>query len=418
MIPGGVSRNSVYRIPHPDYAAGGAGCVVTDVDGCQRIDFANNMCSLIHGHAHQPTIDAVTAQLQRGTAFTLATEAETRFARHLCGRNPGFEKIRFMNSGTEAVMCAIKLARAISGRPKIAKCEGTYHGTYDFAEVSQSPGPDNWGSIDQPNSVPLAKGTPQSALDEVVIIPFNDINRTLAILDRHVNDLAAVMIDPLPHRVGLFPAENEFVSALRDWTNRNNALLIFDEVISFRMSYGGAQDWFDARPDLTTLGKIIGGGFPVGAVAGKDEYMHAMDPGQASIPLPYSGTFSANPVTMTAGLATMECFDPGSIKLLNELGELTRRELSQAIQRTGKPFCVTGGGSMFRIHPLAKPPSSYRETYQDAGQQSVVRRLVEQLYQHGLMLIKTCSGALSTSITKDHVEQLVVAVEQVLRQEF
>ena len=150
-------------------------------------------------------VKAVTEQLNKGTAYTLASEIEVAFAQLLCNRVKGFEKIRFVNSGTEAVMAMIKASRAFTGRPKIAKAEGTYHGTYDFAEVSQTANPSNWGDIDNPNSVPLVYGTPKGVLDNVIIFPFNDIERTIAILDKHAEQIACVMIDPVPHRVGLIP---------------------------------------------------------------------------------------------------------------------------------------------------------------------------------------------------------------------
>ena len=150
--------------------------------------------------------------------------------------------IRFMNSGTEAVMAAIKASRAITGKPMIAKSEGAYHGTYDYAEVSQKAKPENWGDQQQPNKVPVVEGTPQKALDDVLIIPFNDVPRSLSLLETKKDQIACVIIDPLPHRVGLIPATKEFISALRQWTTDNDCLLVFDEVITFRMGYGGAQE--------------------------------------------------------------------------------------------------------------------------------------------------------------------------------
>ena len=165
------------------------------------------MASLIHGHACPEITQAVTEQLAKGTAFTMATEIEVRYAEHLCSRNPSFEKLRFVNSGTEALMAALKASRAFTGRSKIAKVEGAYHGQYDYAEVSQSPNPETWGSIDQPNSVPMAHGTPESALDDVVIVPFNDPERAIAILSEHADELACVLLDLMPHRVGLRPAD-------------------------------------------------------------------------------------------------------------------------------------------------------------------------------------------------------------------
>lgn len=412
VMPGGFSRNTIARKPHPDYAAGGAGSRVTDVDGRVRIDFANNMASLIHGHAFGPIVDAVTEQLARGTAFTLATEAELRHAQHLCSRHRGFEKIRFMNSGTEAVMAGIKAARAVTGRPKLAKSEGAYHGTYDYAEVSQTSNPENWGDVSSPNSNPVVAGTPQSVLNDVVVFPFNDVERTLDILDRHRRELACVLIDPLPHRAGLIPATTEFMSAIRQWTRDHHVLLLMDEVITFRMSYGGAQEWYpDCEPDLTSLGKIIGGGFPIGALAGKNEFMSVLDPSRDRLPFPLSGTFSANPISMTAGRIAMEYFDRDAVGALNELGDYARRQVAQAIQASGYPACVTGAGSMFRVHFKKDPPSGYRSAHQDANELSQMTFLVDYLYDHGFIMINTCSAALSTALTQADIDHLAETLE-------
>jgi len=278
VLPGGVSRNTVLRTPHPPYADFGKGCLLTDLDGVTRIDFSNNMASLIHGHACPEITQAVTEQLAKGTAFTMATEVEVRYAQHLCSRNPSFEKLRFVNSGTEALMAALKASRAFTGRPKIAKVEGAYHGQYDYAEVSQAPNPETWGSIDQPKSVPLAHGTPESALGDVVILPFNDPERAIAILSQHTSDLACVLLDLMPHRVGLRPADADFVAAIREWTTQHGVLLVLDEVITFRCEVGGLQERYNITPDLTALGKAIGGGFPVGAITGRADVMDVMNP--------------------------------------------------------------------------------------------------------------------------------------------
>ncbi len=415
VLPGGISRNTIYRKPHPDYVDRGEGCYVYDLQGRKRIDFANNMCSLIHGHAQPDIIHAVTQQLQRGTAFTMATEAELRFAQHLCSRSSSFDKIRFMNSGTEAVMSAIKAARAITGRPKIAKAEGAYHGTYDYAEVSQKAKPENWGDEQNPNSVPVAKGTPKGALNDVVIVPFNDVERTLSLLQQNAGSLACVIIDPLPHRIGMIPATPEFISALRNWCTENDVLFVLDEVITFRMNYGGAQSWYDVQPDLTAMGKIIGGGFPVGALAGRADYMNVLDPSRDVLPLPHSGTFSANPITMTAGLVTMQLFDQTAIEKINQLGEQTRQGIRDAIAASGITACVTGKGSMFRIHLSKSQPLDYRSNYQDQETQGRITRLVDYMYDNGFMMMNTFSGALSTAMTSDHVAQFSETIEQAFR---
>ena len=250
VLPGGVSRNTVFRKPYPQYASRAAGSYITDIDGSCRIDLANNMASLIHGHAHPEIIEAVYEQMKKGTAYTLASEIEVNFAQFLCDRVRAFDKIRFVNSGTEAVMAMIKASRAFTGRPKIAKAEGAYHGTYDFAEVSQTANPFNWGDISSPNSVPVAEGTPQEVLDSVIVFPYNDVERTLAILDNHADEIACVIIDPVPHRVGLLEGTHELKEALYNWTLRNNTLLVFDEVVTFRVNYGGAQEKYSVKKAL------------------------------------------------------------------------------------------------------------------------------------------------------------------------
>ncbi len=406
VMPGGCSRNTVLRKPHPLYADFGQGCYVTDLDGVRRIDFANNMASLIHGHAHPQVVARVTEQLNKGTAFTLATEAEVDYAEHMCERNAGFEKIRFVNSGTEAVMACLKAARAFTGRAKIAKVEGAYHGLYDYAEVSQTAKPANWGNANKPASVPVAHGTPAAALDDVVIIPFNDVDRAINILDQHAGQLACVLVDLLPHRVGLIQASPEFYQALRRWTRENSALMVCDEVITFRSNYGGAQQWFDESPDLTAMGKMIGGGFPVGALAGRADVMDVMDPLAEPVLFPHSGTFSANPITMVAGHVSMDLFDETAVAKLNELGEYTRQSISQAIAVADVPACVTGAGSMFRVHMKAQAPLDYRSCYMNQAEAARIKLLLDHLFDNGIMLINTCSGTLSTAMTRNEIDIL------------
>jgi glutamate-1-semialdehyde 2,1-aminomutase len=411
VIPGGVSRNTVYHKPYPQYAASASACYVTDVDGTQRIDFANNMAALIHGHAHPAIVEAVTAQLNRGTAYTLATEAELQLAQLLCDRAPGFDKIRFTNSGTEAVMAMIKASRAFTGRPKIAKAEGAYHGTYDFAEVSQVANPTNWGDINKPNSVPLAYGTPQGVLDDVIIFPYNDIDRTLSILDAQAGQIACVLIDPVPHRVGLLPGSDAFVEAIYEWTRRNGALLVFDEVVTFRVNYGGAQARYKVRPDLTALGKIIGGGFPVGALVGRSDVMQVLDPRQPKVLFPHSGTFSANPISMTAGYVAMKLFDEEAVLKLNARTRQAINQIEEAVRLADVPVSLTGAGSMFRIHLRAMPPTTYREAYQPKEVTALVNELLDYLfYQENLIMINTCACMFSTAITQKEVDKLSEAL--------
>ncbi len=406
VMPGGCSRNTVLREPHPLYAERGEGCYVTDIEGVKRIDFANNMASLIHGHAHPAVVNAVSTQLQKGTAFTLATEIEIDYAEHMCNRSPGFESIRFVNSGTEAVMGCLKAARAYTERPKIAKVEGAYHGQYDYAEVSQTANPSNWGDTSKPASVPVAHGTPESALNDVVVIPFNEPECAIEILNQHRDELACVLLDLMPHRVGLVPASQQFVRAIYDWTRANGALLVCDEVITFRSNYGGAQEWYNVRPDLTALGKMIGGGFPVGALSGRKDVMSVMDPLADKVLFPHSGTFSANPITMTAGLVTMELFDKAAVAYVNQLADIARTSIAEAIRVADIPGCVTGGGSMFRVHMKAEIPTTYRAAYVTAKEAKIIKALLDHLFDNDIMMINTCSGTISTAMTEKEIQIL------------
>jgi glutamate-1-semialdehyde 2,1-aminomutase len=409
-LAGGVSRNTVLRSPHPYYVSHGKGCRVVDVDGVERIDFANNMASLIHGHAHPAIVEAVTRQVARGTAFTMATEIEIEYARHLVDRSTSFDKVRFVNSGTEAVMAAIKAARAFTGRTRIAKAEGAYHGAYDYAEVSQAPKPNEWGSARHPNPVPLAAGTPEGLLRDVIVLPFNNPDAVFDLLEEHRNDLACILLDLMPHRLGLVPAEDPFVRALGEWIHDHGALMVFDEVITFRTEYGGMQERYSIDPDLTAMGKIIGGGLPVGAVAGRDDVMRVFSSQNGAPMLPHSGTFSANPLTMSAGFAAMKAFDREAVSRLNRLGDLARERIEEAISIAGVPASVSGAGSMFRVHLRASVPRDYRSSFLTSNDKAALKLFSDSLYDEGIMMIHTGGGTLSTPMGEAEIDRLAEAV--------
>ena len=407
VLTGGVSRNTIFRKPHPYYAASAKGSYITDIDGTERIDFANNMASLVHGHSHPAIVEAVTKQLHKGSAYTMGTESEVLFAEHLTKRSPGFEKIRFMNSGTEAVMTMIKASRAYTGKPKIAKAEGSYHGTYDYAEISQTANPDNWGDINKPNAVPVVQGTPQKVLDDVVIFPFNDVERTIHLLDQNAGQIACVLIDPVPHRIGLFPATSEFIEAIYNWTRKNNALMIFDEVVSYRVNYAGAQCNYTVKPDMTAMGKIIGGGFPVGALAGKAEIMGVLDPRGTFLKHPHSGTFSANPISMTAGRVAMELFDEQAVLDLNAFAMTARNQIEEVIKIVDVPMCITGAGSMFKLHFQEKAPNKYRDAYQNKETRAVIDELLDYLFlKENIIMINTLACMFATTLTQENIDHL------------
>jgi glutamate-1-semialdehyde 2,1-aminomutase len=399
--------------PYPIYAARGEGCRVWDVDGNEFIDCINNFTSLIHGHAHPILVEAATRQLALGAAFGLPTESEIELAELLASRLPSVDQLRFTNSGTEAVMMALKAARAFTGRPKIAKCEGAYHGSYDYAEVSLDPTPEAWGR-NAPVSVAYARGTPDNVLADVVTIPFNDVVSAVSLIREHGRELACVLVDPMPNRAGLAPADKGYLEALRSVTREVGALLIFDEVITFRLGFRGAQGLWNIDPDMTTLGKIIGGGFPVGAVAGHKEFMAVFDPRSGKPALPHGGTFSANPVTMRAGLAAMELLDEAAFARLDAIGEAVRSGIDEAFRRTGVPGRAVGLGSLLKIHFADRPIRDYRSAYmteQEAQRQAVFNR---GLLNRGVLAAGYGLMALSMPMSDADVDAIIAAASDAL----
>ncbi|HVX29590.1 MAG TPA: aspartate aminotransferase family protein [Nitrolancea sp.] len=415
VLAGGNSRLTVFYKPHPVYVDHGEGAYLFDVDGNRYLDVINNYTSLIHGHAHPEVEAAAIAALRGGTAFAAPTNAEIKLAKLLCERLPAVDQLRFVNSGTEAVMMAVKAARAFTGKPGIAKFEGAYHGAYDYVEVSLASSPESWGDSDAPASTAYSAGVPQSVLDDVVVLPFNRIDETRALLRRHRDRLAAVLIDVMPSRVGLVPASPEFVAAVQEECRALGILLISDEVISFRVGYRGAQGAYGFEPDLTTLAKIIGGGFPVGAIGGRREVMAVFDAADQSPRVPHGGTFNANPVTMAAGLKAMELLTPDVFDRLNRDGEQLRQSLSDVIRLSEVEWQVTGAGSLFRLIPTRAPLSDYRSAHLDREQSARAAALHWELMNRGIFIGSGGFGCLSTPMGESEIEAVVHAVEATLR---
>ena len=411
VLPDGNSRSTVNRKPHPIYVAHAAGATITDVDGNRYVDFNNNMTSLIHGNAYPPVVEAVTKQIASGTGFSMATEVEIQLAELLCGRVPSFERVRFCNSGSEAVMNLVKASRAFTGRPKIAKIEGAYHGSYDFAEVGLTTGP-NDRRQNEPIGKPYSEGTPQSVLDEVVLLPFNDVATMQRLVERHADELACVLIDPMPLALGMATFEADYLVALQRLARLHGILLCFDEVVSLRLGYRGAQGAMGIEPDLTAIAKTIGGGFPVGAVAGRAAVMSVFEAGEAaSAKLPHGGTFNANPVTMTAGLAAMTAMDEARFDALNALGDELRLGLRSLLAELGVEAQVVGEGSLFGIHFHQRRMRRLEDIVATAEERRKTRFLQEYLLNAGMWMFPTgVAGCLSTAHTAQCVEQLCEAM--------
>jgi glutamate-1-semialdehyde 2,1-aminomutase len=392
----------------------GRGAYLFDTDGRKFLDLNANFTTLIHGHAFAPVVAALDQQLRDGTCFANPTEKEIDLAALICGRVPGIDRIRFCNTGTEAVMFAIKAARAWTGRPAIAKVEGSYHGAYDWVEVSQASTPATWGTPAKPQSVPYYKGMPSSVLSEVVALRFNDTKGAIEQITLHAASLAAIVLDPMPSRAGLIAPDPEFIGGLQNVAREHGILIISDEVLNFRQSFQGAAARYGLEPDLYTLGKIIGGGLPIGAIAGRAAVMEMFDADQKKPAVPQGGTFSANPMSMSAGLAAMQCLDQDAFGHLERLGDMLRIRLAHAIERWQVAFSVTGAASLFRIHPKRRPPRDFREAYWSPSEAAVMTELSRVFAAEGIILPNGAAACLSTPMNDAEIDLIGQVFEHFL----
>lgn len=407
VMPGGNTRHMITFAPYIVYGARGEGCRLTDVDGNVYIDWVNNFSAQIHGYGYRPIVDAVKAQAERMLCCILPDRAEIELAEIITARLPGVEQVRFCNSGTEAVMVALKGARAVTGRSRIAKTEGGYHGQYDLVEASFLPTPENWGPATRPAAPPLGRGTPQSLLDQAVIIPFNDAESTLTILEEHAGELAAVIIDPIPARLGFVQADRAYLQSLRDYCTRTGTVLIFDEVFCNRVGLHGAQGHVGVTPDMTVLGKIIGGGLPVGAVGGTTAAMSVFDNLAGPLKISHSGTFTANPMTMVAGIASLQGLTPAVFERLAAQGDRFRAGMAARIREAGLTMQASGVGSMSSLQFFVGPARNYREFHikSGAGYLQRMQRLHREMLNEGVLTATRGLMIGSTAMTDADIDE-------------
>ena len=412
-LPGGDSRNSIFWAPYPIFVDHASGCHVVDSDGVDRLDFIGTMTTLVLGHSPKPVVDAVQEQMSKGMVYNAPSAHQVRLAKLLCERIPSFDLVRFTNSGTEATLNTIRAARAVTGKSKIAKVEGGYHGSHDQVSVSVRVDPAKAGERSRPDSVAATEGLGDGTLDQVVVMPFNETAVARKILEEHKDELAAVIIEPMLGSVGMLPATTEYLSMLREFTRDNGIILIFDEVISYRASWGGAQEYYGITPDMTSLGKIIGGGFSIGAFGGSKEIMDLYDPTAPGGPrVAHAGTFNANPVTMLAGAATLEQLTPEVYRKLAEMTEYLRAGILAVGAELETPVQVTGLGSLFGIHFTSENLVGYRDiaTEDPAFRHQVFLGLLNE----GIMMAANLVGAVSTEIGEAEIDAFTAALRRVL----
>ncbi len=356
-LPGGDTRIATYYAPYPTYMSRGQGCTLIDADGKEYIDFLNNYTSLIHGHAHPAVVEVAADQVMRGTVFGAAAEPQIQLARMITERVPSIDLMRFTNSGTEATMMALRTARAFTGKNVIVKIDGGYHGSHDYVEVNIWPDT----STDRlPTAHVEGRGVPASVLNEIMVAPFNDLGGLESILAQHADVIAAVIIEPIPNSGGMVPPQPGYLAGVRQLCDQFGVLLIFDEIVTFRLHSGGMQTVEGVQPDLTALGKIIGGGFPVGAFGGKREIMNHFNPRHPQF-IMHTGTFNGNNMTMTAGIAALEYLPQTAIDRINGLGDRLRTGITAAFRSAGMAGQALGWGSLLQIHWTDAPITAPRE---------------------------------------------------------
>ncbi len=392
---------------HPRFASRAKGSRVWDVDGKEYIDYLGSWGPLILGHAAPEVVAAIQETAERGTSYGAPTELEIRFARLIQEAFPSMELIRLVNSGTEAAMSALRLARGFTGRDFIVKFEGCYHGHADGVLTKAGSGPLTLG-------VPDSAGVPAATATQTLTIPFNDVGALEALMKARGQEIAAVIVEPVAGNCGVIPPEPDFLPALRRLTTRSGALLLLDEVITgFRVAHGGAQALYGVQPDITCLGKIIGGGLPMGVYGGRRDIMNQVAP---LGPVYQAGTLSGNPIAVAAGIATLETLKGKDwYDLLENLGAQLEGEWSRAAEEVGIPATVNRVGSMFccfftegPVRDLASAQRSDTERY---------ARYFHAMLEQGINLSPSQfeAGFISTAHTQDDIARTGLAARTVLK---
>ena len=411
-MPGGDTRTATFFLPFPNFIKYGDGAYMYDEDGFKLLDFQNNYTSLIHGHAHPETVEAVREQIAKGSAYTAPFEKQIELSAILTQRFPSVDMIRYTNSGTEANMHALRIARAYTGKAKIIKTEGGYHGTTDVFEASVDPNIKKAGTLDQIKVIPESRGVSENALKDVLVVPFNDIERTRKMIEEHHRETACIIIEPIMGSAGQITPDLEYLKFLREITEQYHIVLIFDEVVTGRLSLGGAQKFYGVTPDLTTMGKIIGGGTPVGAFGGKQEIMQLYDPREKK--MYHSGTFNGNAVTMAAGLATMKAYNQEAVDYVNGLGTLFKEGVLKIYDKLGLNMKISGTGSIYNILFTDKEVKNYRDVA--SAHEELNKVLYMSLLTKGIFDAERGMFCMSTAMTKEDIRFGLDTLEKSLRE--
>jgi len=406
--PAGVSYRIRYLEPYPFFVKESKGAQLIDLDGNVFTDYWCTHMAMILGHGHPTVLEAIKTQAENGWHSGLSHELEVKHAEAITKHVPSAEMVRYASSGTEAMLFAVRLARTFTKRSKVAKFEGNWHGAYDPLQIALKP----------PFDVPASGGLTEGSQQDTIVLPYNDLN---GFLDQVKHEkLACVILEPVLTAAGMISAEEEFLKGLRDFCDETGALLIFDEVvIGFRLGLGGAQAYFGVKPDLTVLGKIIGGGLPIGAVCGRLDVMSHFDHTKY-FGLDYAhhgGTFSGNALTLAAGLATIDVLEHSPVyEYIDRLGKQTREGLNSMFRGAGFPAQVTGLGSLFAIHTTDKGPLKDARSYVLCDHKQS-RGIFTFLLDNGILILtpEMLHGCISYSHAESDITHLISTIERYVK---
>lgn len=373
IIPGGVSSPVRAFKPYPFFVAKGEGSHIYDVDGNSYVDHCLAYGPLILGHADKTVVSDLTNQLTMGTAYGAPTENEIKLSREVINRIPSAEMVRFTNSGTEATMSAIRVARGFTKRDKIVKFEGAYHGAHDYCLVKGGSGA---------ACLPDSLGIPVDTTKNTLTVPFNDEEALIELIEKEGENIACIIMEVVMGNIGCVEPKDGYLEFLRKITEENGIVLIFDEVITgFRLATGGAQEYYGVTPDMTTLGKIVGGGLPMGAFCGKKEIMELVAPNG---PVYQAGTFSGNPISVQAGLSTLKQLNKDFYTSLNKKGEFLRSNIRDIVDELSLEISPVGLGSMFQIYFNPNEVTNYAEAQESDSERFLV--YFRQLLKEGVFI--------------------------------
>lgn len=416
VLPMGVSGAAKFYEPYPVVLSSGLGGHVTDVDGNDYADFLMGAGSSLLGHCHPEVVRAVRQQIGRLATVLAPTPVEARYAERLRGLMPYLERLRFANTGSEAVRTALRAARAVTGKTRYGKFEGNFHGSDDYFLVS-SGSRQVAGSARRPRPVMDSAGVPSRIANEVLLLPYNDAENAVALIAEHADELAAVVMEPLAFSTGgAVVAERRFAAGVREVTSKHGIVLIFDEVVTgLRLGAGGAPEYLGVTPDLSCLGKAIGGGLPISALGGRADVMETVlgPPAQAGgTHIFHSGTFTGNPLSVAAGMAVLDVLEREPVlEHIDRLGARLIAGLQEVLDSHGMGH-MSGPGSIFQLHFTEAPPSNRRDVL--AGDHILTAAVLLGLCAHGILWPPVHPGVVSYSHTEADIDRLADALDTVM----